>query len=64
MTLKKLLGITDSTISEWELCQKIDEAIHHNVEDIEIRDHEGNLIKLHIPSLHFDSHLMYGNYGW
>lgn len=64
MSLKKLLGLPAEGISECEIYSKIAEAMRNNIEEVDITDPEGNLIRIHIPSLHFDPVLMNGIDSW
>ena len=58
MTLKKLLGLNQSRITEWEICAKIAEAQKLGLEEVDFTDEFGNIVKIHIPSMHFDPDLM------
>ena len=58
MYLKKMLGLDDSEISEEEIMEKIAEARKNNIQDIEIRDTKGGIIKIHTASMTFDEELM------
>ena len=64
MSLKALLGISSGSMSDCEIYAMIGEAIRKNLEDIEITDPEGNVVRIHIPSLHFDPQLMNGINSW
>lgn len=64
MSLKKLLGLGFSNVSDEEIMGKIAEATKMHVEFIEITDTNGDKVRIHIPSIPFDEQLMYGIDNW
>ena len=63
MSLKHLLGL-GAGFSDEEIMAKISEAMKKHVNFIEIKDSEGGLVKIHIPTIVFDEQLMYGRDMW
>jgi hypothetical protein len=64
MSLKSLIGLNNSTITDEEISKKIEEAMKRNIENIEIFDQEGHTIRIHVPSLSFDKDLMNNTGSW
>lgn len=62
MSLNTLLGLHG--VSECEFYTRLGDAMKNNQEYLEIMDDEGNIARIHIPSLSFDPQLMNTMDGW
>lgn len=54
MSLKKLLGLENSRITEWEIMSKLAEAKKKNVNELMLSTNDGNEIKISIPNMNYD----------
>ena len=53
MSLKQLLGLNETGISDYEIIKKIREAQHKNIHDVEF-NMGGDIVKISLPDVHFD----------
>lgn len=53
MSLKKILGLGNSRISECEIMNKIVEAQKKDLDEVEFVSQDGTITKVSLPHLHF-----------
>jgi len=55
MSLKNILGLGETGLTEYEIIAKIKEAQNKNINEIEFIGMDGSVIKIFVPSIpHFD----------
>ena len=53
MSLKKILGLDESGISDWEIMKKITEAQDQNLDEVEFITEAGEVVKISLPHIPF-----------
>ncbi len=54
MSVKELFGLGDCNISDYEIMNKLREALINNMEEVDFIDNEGNTVKVSLPQMKFD----------
>jgi len=54
MSLKKLLGLNQAGISDFEIMNKLKEAYAHDLDEIDFIAEDGSVVKIRLPHLEFD----------
>ena len=61
MSLKNLLGLGESNITEFEIMAKITQAQKNNLENVEFIREDGSIIRISLPNIEFDPHMDVGS---
>jgi len=54
MSLKQLIGLNESGISDYDIIKKIKDAEINKLEEVDFAKPDGGVTKIHLPHLEFD----------
>ncbi len=54
MSVKNLLGLKETGISDFEIMSKVKAAQSHDLDEVDFLTEDGSVVKIHLPHLEFD----------
>ena len=54
MSLKKLLGLNQAGISEFEVMGKLNDAVAHDLDEVDFIAEDGSVIRVKLPHINHD----------
>lgn len=63
MSLKKILGLSETDLTDYEIVARIQEARKNNLDEVDFAATDGTIIRIFIPSIpNFDSYMDFGSW--
>lgn len=54
MSVKKLLGLDNTTLTDTEIIQKILNAEDHDIDEVDFQREDGTIVRVKVPHLKYD----------